>query len=236
MAETYESLANGELEAFRLGLIHGRMTAAEKDAVMDRFRRGEIQVLVSTSVVEVGVDVPNATLMTIEGGHRFGLAQLHQLRGRISRGKFPGLLLRLRRSADRGIARAAEGVRGLDRRFRAGRDGFQAPRAGRHFRHASSTACRRCGSPTCCATRPLLEEARRDAQTLVAADPGLASRRTCQAAADDDRAVREGAGVGRRGVNRGEWRGRAFEAVRQRIRHTPRAVFLRRHTECAGYS
>ena len=90
IAETYESLANGELEAFRLGLIHGRMTPAEKDAVMDRFRSGEIQVLVCTSVVEVGVDVPNATLMTIESGHRFGLAQLHQLRGRISRGKFPG--------------------------------------------------------------------------------------------------------------------------------------------------
>ena len=75
---------------FRLGLIHGRMTPAEKDAVMDDFRSGEIQVLVCTSVVEVGVDVPNATLMTIESGHRFGLAQLHQLRGRISRGKFPG--------------------------------------------------------------------------------------------------------------------------------------------------
>ena len=102
--ETYEALANGELEAFRLGLIHGRMTPAEKDAVMDRFRSGEIQVLVCTSVVEVGVDVPNATLMTIEGGQRFGLAQLHQLRGRISRGKFPGLLLRVRRSADRRVA------------------------------------------------------------------------------------------------------------------------------------
>ena len=77
LEETYETLANGELEAFRLGLIHGRMTSAEKDAVMDGFRSGEVQVLVSTSVVEVGVDVPNATLMTIESGHRFGLAQLH---------------------------------------------------------------------------------------------------------------------------------------------------------------
>ena len=88
--ETYESLANGELEAFRIGLIHGRMSPTEKDAVMDRFRNGDLQALVCTSVVEVGVDVPNATLMTIEDGHRFGLAQLHQLRGRISRGRFPG--------------------------------------------------------------------------------------------------------------------------------------------------
>jgi ATP-dependent DNA helicase RecG len=90
LQETYESLANGELEAFRLGLLHGRMTPEEKNDVMDRFRRGEIQALVCTSVVEVGVDVPNATLMTIENGERFGLAQLHQLRGRISRGAFPG--------------------------------------------------------------------------------------------------------------------------------------------------
>src|SRR5690606_16658550 len=75
---------------FRLGLIHGRMTSLEKEAAMDAFRRGEIQVLVSTTVVEVGVDVPNATLMTIEGAERFGLSQLHQLRGRITRGVFPG--------------------------------------------------------------------------------------------------------------------------------------------------
>jgi ATP-dependent DNA helicase RecG len=88
--EAYETLANGPLEAFRLGLIHGRMNSAEKDAVMDRFRSGEIQALVCTSVVEVGVDVPNATLMTVEAAERFGLAQLHQLRGRISRGRFPG--------------------------------------------------------------------------------------------------------------------------------------------------
>jgi ATP-dependent DNA helicase RecG len=87
---TYEALANGELEAFRVGLVHGRMTPSEKHAAMDAFRRGEMQVLVATSVVEVGVDVPNATLMTLEGGERFGLAQLHQLRGRISRGSFPG--------------------------------------------------------------------------------------------------------------------------------------------------
>ena len=90
LEEAYESLANGPLEEFRLGLIHGRMSPAEKQAAMEAFRRGETQVLVSTTVVEVGVDVPNATLLAIESGQRFGLAQLHQLRGRIVRGAHPG--------------------------------------------------------------------------------------------------------------------------------------------------
>ena len=86
----YEGLANGDLSDFRLALIHGRLPAREKDAVMQDFAEGKIQVLVATSVVEVGVDVPNATLMTIMSGQQFGLAQLHQLRGRVRRGKYPG--------------------------------------------------------------------------------------------------------------------------------------------------
>ena len=88
--EVYERLTNGPLEEFRVNLIHGRMSSAEKESTMEAFRRGETQVLVATSVIEVGVDVPNATVMTIENGERFGLAQLHQLRGRVRRGKFPG--------------------------------------------------------------------------------------------------------------------------------------------------
>ena len=78
-------LANGQLSDFRLDLLHGRMSPKEKLQAMTQFQEGETQVLVCTSVVEVGVDVPNATLMTIESAQRFGLAQLHQLRGRISR-------------------------------------------------------------------------------------------------------------------------------------------------------
>jgi ATP-dependent DNA helicase RecG len=88
--QEYERLANGLLESFRVDLIHGRMSAAEKQTAMDAFRRGWTQVLVATSVIEVGVDVGNATVMTIEDGERFGLAQLHQLRGRVQRGLFPG--------------------------------------------------------------------------------------------------------------------------------------------------
>lgn len=78
------------LLGFRVEALHGRMNAAEKDAVIDAFRAGEVDVLVSTTVVEVGVDVPNATLMIIENGERFGLATLHQLRGRVGRGELSG--------------------------------------------------------------------------------------------------------------------------------------------------
>ncbi len=90
--QVFDDLSIKELHGFRLGLLHGRLTPEEKSIAMQDFRTGKTNVLVSTSVVEVGVDVPNATLMTIEGGERFGLAQLHQLRGRISRGTHPGYL------------------------------------------------------------------------------------------------------------------------------------------------
>ena len=85
-SEEFDRLAAGELSGLRLGLLHGQMAARDKEAVMDRFRRREIDVLVSTTVIEVGVDVPNATVMVIEDADRFGIAQLHQLRGRVGRG------------------------------------------------------------------------------------------------------------------------------------------------------
>jgi len=174
LAENYESLANGELEAFRLGMIHGRMTPAEKDAVMDEFRSGQIQVLVSTSVVEVGVDVPNATLMTIEGGHRFGLAQLHQLRGRISRGKFPGFCCVF------GDPQTDESRQRLQA-FVASTDGFELAETDFKLRGPGDIfGTKQHGLPPIriadlLRDRAILEEARHDAQTLVAADPGLSS-------------------------------------------------------------
>ncbi|HEX5483138.1 MAG TPA: ATP-dependent DNA helicase RecG [Terriglobia bacterium] len=84
--QMYEHLSRTVFPELRVGLLHGRLPGEEKEAVMRRFRAGEIQILVSTTVVEVGVDVPNATVMLIEHAEHFGLAQLHQLRGRIGRG------------------------------------------------------------------------------------------------------------------------------------------------------
>jgi ATP-dependent DNA helicase RecG len=84
--EMYEKLRKGSLAGIRVGLLHGRLDADEKEIIMRRFQRGDIDVLVATTVIEVGVDVPNSTVMVVEHAERFGLAQLHQLRGRVGRG------------------------------------------------------------------------------------------------------------------------------------------------------
>ena len=85
-SDMYEELRAGALSGLRLGLLHGRLSADDKEVAMRRFQRGDIDVLIATTVIEVGVDVPNATVMVIEHAERFGLAQMHQLRGRVGRG------------------------------------------------------------------------------------------------------------------------------------------------------
>ncbi len=93
--EGAEALANGPLKGLRLGVLHGRMAPDEKAAIMDRFAAGDVQVLCSTTVIEVGVDVPNATMMVIQNAELFGLSQLHQLRGRVGRGTADSLCVLL---------------------------------------------------------------------------------------------------------------------------------------------
>jgi ATP-dependent DNA helicase RecG len=111
--EEYERLSRDVFPKLKVGLLHGRMSSEEKDDVMQRFRRNEVQILVATTVIEVGVDVPNATVMVIEHAERFGLAQLHQLRGRIGRGaqKSHCILVAPGRLTDDGRARLETMVR-----------------------------------------------------------------------------------------------------------------------------
>lgn len=174
VARAYESLVNGPLAEFRLDLIHGRMSAEEKDLAMEKFRRGETQVLVATSVIEVGVDVPNASVMTIENGERFGLAQLHQLRGRVGRGEHPGFVCVFGNpNSDLSRERMAAFTRTTDG-FELAELDFQLRGPGDLF------GTRQHGMPPLRIAdlrrdQELLADARRDAQTLISADPELSS-------------------------------------------------------------
>ena len=100
MEEVYEELSHGIFRGIPCGLLHGRMKSAEKEAVMEGFYADRIKLLVSTTVIEVGVNVPNASILVVEHAERFGLSQLHQLRGRVGRGSYASYcILIARRSA-----------------------------------------------------------------------------------------------------------------------------------------
>src|SRR3546814_267161 len=160
-----------------IGLVHGRMKGPEKDAVMDRFQRGEIKVLVATTVIEVGVDVPNATLMIIEGADRFGLAQLHQLRGRVGRGDKKSVCLLLRGNALSETARARLAL------LRETNDGFRIAEEDLRLRGAGEIlGTRQSGEAQFRLATPeqidmLVPIARDDARLLVDRDGGLNSPR-----------------------------------------------------------
>jgi ATP-dependent DNA helicase RecG len=157
----------------KVGLLHGRMRPDEKDEVMEMFRAGALHVLVSTSVVEVGVDVPNATVMMIEGANRFGLAQLHQFRGRVGRSQYPSYCLLLPDTEDeasnerlKAMEATTDGFRlaELDLEQRGPGDFLGTRQSGfAELRMARLTDVR------------LIEKARREAQRLFESDPGLAA-------------------------------------------------------------
>lgn len=121
-AEETASALSAALPGVRVGLVHGRMTGVKKDAVMTAFKRGELDLLVATTVIEVGVDVPNASLMVIENAERMGLAQLHQLRGRVGRGSIESTCVLLYHAPLSSVARERLGV------MRETNDGFEVAR------------------------------------------------------------------------------------------------------------
>jgi ATP-dependent DNA helicase RecG len=174
VADAFERLNNGELAEFRVGLIHGRMTPQEKSEAMASFRAGQMQVLVSTSVIEVGVDVANASVMVIDSPERFGLAQLHQLRGRVGRGAHPGFCAVLAGEE------LSEEARTRLESFAATNDGFQLAELDFSLRGPGDLfgVDQHGVAPLRIADlqrdEQLLVEARSAAERLYAADPGLA--------------------------------------------------------------
>jgi ATP-dependent DNA helicase RecG len=170
--ELYEELANDIFPERVVGLLHGRMKPQDKREVMALFRAGEIEVLVATVVVEVGVDVPNASAIVIEGAERFGLSQLHQLRGRVCRGLHPPKCFLV------GVPRSE----GSERRLRAleqYQDGFKLSEVDLAIRGEGTLfGSRQSGMPDLKVAKLLrdvevLVEARREAFDLVASDPTL---------------------------------------------------------------
>jgi ATP-dependent DNA helicase RecG len=177
-----------------VGLVHGRMKGPEKDAIMARFASGELAVLVATTVIEVGVDVPNATLMIVEGAERFGLAQLHQLRGRVGRGhgKSTCILVRGQSLTETGRARLAL--------MRESNDGFRIAEEDLRLRGPGEIlGTRQSGEAAFRAATPedvedLAQVAQSDAQLLLERDGGLAgprgqAARTCLYLFERDQAI-----------------------------------------------
>ncbi|MBI4898003.1 MAG: ATP-dependent DNA helicase RecG [Actinobacteria bacterium] len=165
-----ERLAAGEFKDFRVGLIHGQMAAAAKTAAMRAFSEGETDVLVATSVVEVGIDVPNATVMIIEDAERYGISQLHQLRGRIGRGEHESVCMLFGFPAARRLRAVANE-----------RDGFKLAQIDLELRGSGEElGTRQSGLPRFRVAvlpedTPLLERARRCASRLLSGDPQMSA-------------------------------------------------------------
>ena len=174
VVETAEELTHGPLAGLRLEVLHGRLPANHKDAVMTRFAAREIDVLVATTVIEVGVDVPNASVMVVMDADRFGISQLHQLRGRVGRGAVPGLCLLVTGAAP--DSPAGERLAAVA----ATTDGFELSQVDlEHRREGDVLGVAQSGRRTSLKLlsvvrdEQVIEEARHVAGELVAADPAL---------------------------------------------------------------
>jgi ATP-dependent DNA helicase RecG len=169
--DEHDRLSREVFPDLRLGLLHGRMASKEKDRVMRRFRDGELDVLVSTAVVEVGIDVANATVMLIEGADRFGLAQLHQFRGRVGRGEHKSYCLLLAETPSAGAKERLSALEEIHDGFRLAEVDLELRGPGDFF------GTRQSGLPNLrmahLSDRQLLESARDEALRLAERDPEL---------------------------------------------------------------
>ena len=173
--EIYESLSKGELAKYNIGLLHGRMSSNDKDAVMTKFRDRKLVALVSTTVIEVGVDVPNATCMVVLDADRFGIAQLHQLRGRVGRGAIASRCWLVRKNPHVGAERVGALVESTD--------GFYLAEVDLELRGEGtlmSTAQKGASDlklASLCRDEPLIKAAREVAYEIIGADPKLKQHR-----------------------------------------------------------
>ncbi|GHB65128.1 ATP-dependent DNA helicase RecG [Streptomyces viridiviolaceus] len=169
-----EQLAKGPLQGLRVEVLHGRMQPDDKDAVMRRFAAGETDVLVATTVIEVGVNVPNATAMVIMDADRFGVSQLHQLRGRVGRGSAPGLCLLVTEMPEASAARQRlNAVAATLDGFELSRIDLEQRREGDVLGQAQSGARSSLRVLAVIEDEEIIAEAREEAAAVVAADPEL---------------------------------------------------------------
>jgi ATP-dependent DNA helicase RecG len=190
--EVAEQLAKGPLQGLRVAVLHGRMAPDDKDDVMRRFAAGELDVLVATTVIEVGVNVPNATAMVIMDADRFGVSQLHQLRGRVGRGSAPGLCLLVTEMPEAAPARARlAAVAGTLDGFELSRIDLEQRREGDVLGQAQSGVRTSLRMLTVIEDEEVIAAAREEATALVTDDPELAGypelRIALSALLDDDR-------------------------------------------------
>lgn len=170
-----QKMSDGVFKEFGVGLVHGKMSNDERDEVMRSFRNGAIGVLVATTVIEVGIDIPNATVMIVEHAERFGLSQLHQLRGRVGRGSAPGCCLLINRAPQNPLA--AERLRVMEREH----DGFKIAEADLRLRGPGEfLGTRQSGMgdfrlASLARDTQVLIEARKEAQLCLERDPDLMS-------------------------------------------------------------
>lgn len=155
---------------FRVGMLHGRMRAEEKEALMRRFQKGELDILVSTTVVEVGVDVPNASVMVVEDAGRFGLAQLHQLRGRIGRGSHQGYCLLVARQPSPEVRRRLAVLESTSNGFQVAEEDLKLRGPGEHLGLKQHGAIK-WKIADLSRDMKILEQARQEAWRLVDRDP-----------------------------------------------------------------